>query len=427
VYGPYITWNGWQTVELPVPEGLPQPVSLRRVYALETKAAAQYKGEIVIDNAYVKAAPAVTAPAPPPGRDGLVQTAKAVDGREWRFAVMSDAQFVARNPDSPLVQSARRTLREIKAAEPDFFVIAGDFVDEATEADFQLAKRILDEEIGTSLPYYYVPGNHEVMGAAITNFTKYFGETHRVFDHRGTRFVTLDSSTGSLRGGGFDQIAMLRNALDEAARDRSISSVVLIEHHPPRDPTPAKNSQLGDRHEAALVERWLAKFQHDTGKGAAFIGAHVGTFNASRVDGVPYLINGNSGKAPATAPADGGFTGWTMFGVDKVSAGEQAAARWHPYRGGPSWLSAQIRPHVDELTLTVPTTLARGETAQVTATLTQNGRSVPIAYPVSTDWSTTRHLRYDAKTSTVTALNPGTATLTLTVNGVTRTATIIVN
>jgi hypothetical protein len=424
VYGPYVTWNGWQTVELPVPEGLPQPVSLRRVYTLETKAAAQYKGEVVIDNAYVKAAPSVTAPVAPQVKDGLVQTARDVDGRDWRFAVMSDAQFVARDPESPLVQSARRTLREIKAAKPDFFVIAGDFVDEATEADFQLAKQILDEEIGPSLPYYYVPGNHEVMGAAITNFTKYFGETHRVFDHKGTRFITLNTSMGTLRGGGFDQIAMLRTALDDAARDRQIGSVVLIEHHPPRDPTPAKNSQLGDRHEAALVEKWLADFQHDTGKGAAFIGGHVGTFHASRVDGIPYLVNGNSGKTPATGAGDGGFTGWTMLGVDKVSGGEQAAARWNPERGGPSWLSAQIRPHVDDLTLTAPTTMKRGTTAQVTASLTQGGRTVPVAYPVSADWTTNHHLQYDAKTGAILALRTGVATLTVKVNGVTRTATI---
>ena len=73
----------------------------------------------------------------------------------------------------------------------------------------------------------------------------------------------------------------------------------MVEHVPPRDPTVQKGSQLGDRKEAALVEQWLADFRRTTGKGAAFIGGHVGVFHASRVDGVPYLINGNSGKAPA--------------------------------------------------------------------------------------------------------------------------------
>lgn len=411
LYGPYVTWNGWQTVELAVPAGLPQPVKLRRIYTLETKASAQYTGEVTLDNAYVKAAPSVALPAKPRLTDPLVQTARAVDGRDWRFAVMSDSQFVGRDPDSAIVRSARRTLQEIKAAKPDFFIIDGDFVDEANDIDLQLAKRILDEEIGTSVPYYYVPGNHEVMGAPITNFKKYFGDTHRVFDHRGTRFITLDSSGGTLRSGGFDQLQMLRGALDAAASDAGITSVVVAEHHPPRDPTPAKNSQLGDRHEAALLEQWLAGFQRTTGKGALFVGGHVGTFHASRVDGVPYLINGNSGKAPATDPADGGFTGWTLFGVDNASRPSD-------------WVSAQVRPHVDALTVTAPATLRAGDTAPVSAIIAQGNRQFPLGFPVSADWSTSKNLRYDAASGTVRALWRAPATISVTVNGTTSTATL---
>ncbi len=426
VYGPYVTWNGWRNVELEVPPGLPQPVTLGRIYTLETKASAQYSGEVLIDNLYVNAAPAVEVPPAPPVRAPIIQTQADVDGRDWRFAVMSDAQFVAREPDSPLVKAARRTLREIKAARPDFFVIAGDFVDEATEADFQLAKRILDEEIGSSVPYYYVPGNHEVMGSEITNFEKYFGAPHRTFDHQGTRFVTLNTSGGTLRSGGFDQLQLLRSSLDSAARDRSISSVVVIEHHPPRDPTPARNSQLTDRHEAALLEDWLGSFQRDTGKGAAFIGGHVGTFHAALVDNVPYVINGNSGKAPATAPADGGFTGWTLLGVDPVSRTEQARARRFPYLGGPDWVSAQLRPHVDELTLTAPATLAVGATAKVEAALVQGERTVPVGYPISADWTTSANLEFDPATGMIKALKAGPGTVSVTVNGVTRSTKITV-
>jgi hypothetical protein len=424
VYGPYIDWTGWKNVELAVPAGLPQPVTIGRIYTLETKASAQYTGEVLIDNLYVNAAPAVDVPPPDAVRAPIVQTQAAVDGRSWRFAVMSDAQFVARDPDSPLVQAARRTLREIKAAKPDFFVIAGDFVDEATEADFQLAQRILDEEIGDAVPYHYVPGNHEIMGSAITNFTQYFGAAHRTFDHEGTRFVTLDSSAGTLRGGGFDQLAMLRAALDDAATDRSINSIMIIEHHPPRDPTPAENSRLADRHEAALLENWLADFQRSTGKGAAFIGGHVGTFHAALVDNIPYVINGNSGKAPATSPGEGGFTGWSLYGIDPVSRTDQARARRFPYLGGPDWLSAQFRPHVDELTLTAPATLPAGGSGTAKAELLQGSRTVPVSYPVSADWRSSANLRFDPATGRLTALKAGTGTLSVTVNGVTRTATI---
>ncbi|MFC7582818.1 metallophosphoesterase family protein [Nonomuraea antimicrobica] len=352
VYGPYITWNGWREIEFPVPAGLAQPVTVNRFYAIEIKANRQYASDVLIDELYAQVAPSVEAPAAPQVRDRLVS---GQQGRgDWRFAVMSDAQFVARDPDSALVAGARRTLREIKAAGPDFLVIAGDLVDEASEADFQLAKRILDEELGGALPYYYVPGNHEVMGASIANFRTYFGATNRTFDHKGTRFVTLDTSLGTIRGGGFDQLERLRTALDEAAGDDRVGSLVVIEHHPPRDPTAAKLSQLADRKEAALVEQWLADFQHRTGKGAAFVGGHVGTFDAGRVDGVPYLINGNSAKTPSTTPAQGGFTGWSLLSVDPVGKAERTAAKLFPFAGGPRWLTAELRPHVDELTVTAP-------------------------------------------------------------------------
>ncbi|TDE11507.1 phosphodiester glycosidase family protein [Jiangella asiatica] len=429
VYGPYITWEGWRTVELAVPEGYPQELSFRRLTIIETKAAAQYTGDVRIDNLYVKAAPSVEVPADPPAQDPIVAQDLSRADADWRFAVFSDAQFVARDPDSPLVEGARRTLREIRAADPNFFVIAGDLVDEASEADFELARRVLEEEIGDAVPYVYVPGNHEVMGADIANFERYFGQTHRVFDHEGTRFVTLDTSLGTLRGGGFEQLAMLRQALDDAADDPAVNSVVVIQHHPPRDPTPSKNSQLADRHEAALLERWLADFQHDTGKGALFAGGHVGLFHASSVGAVPYVINGNSAKSPSVGPAEGGFTGWTLFGVDPVTAQEQEAARTSPYAGGPEWVTAQFRPHVDSLTVDAPATLAVGDTAALTATVVQGARSVPVAYPVSSRWvpsaavhvgpvdeAGVRHVAsFDPATRELTALRPGVVTVEVSV------------
>ncbi|MGQ0841347.1 phosphodiester glycosidase family protein [Actinokineospora sp.] len=434
LYGPYITWTGWRYLEVAVPTGLAFPLQVNRFYTIETAANRQYTGEVLVDDIVAKVPPAVDIPAEVPVADRVIVQDGTVAGRQWRFAVLSDAQFVARDPDSALVRAARRTLREIKAQRPDFVVINGDFVDEAAPADLTLARRILTEELGDELPWYYVPGNHEIMGpGTIDNFRREFGVTNRSFDHRGTRFVLLDSSTGTLRGGGFDQAVLLRDRLDEARRNDSVNSVVVMEHHPPRDPTPAKGSQLSDRREAALVERWLADFRRESGKGAAFIGAHVGVFHASRVDGVPYLINGNSGKTPAGPTTAGGFSGWTLLGVDPARSDRS----W-PRRPGQQWLAAEVRPHVDALAITAPTTIRFGESAQVTATVTQGTRQVPVTYPMSYDWSGSPSLhigpwnqirpwhaaRLDPATGEITALRPATVTVAITVNGVTRQATI---
>lgn len=439
--GPYVTWTGWRHVDFAVPAGVSYPLKVNRFYLAETGATRQYTGRITIDDLTAQVPPAVDLPEQTAYPDPLITTAARAEGRDWRFAVMSDAQFVARDPDSAIVVQARRTLREIKAAHPDFVVIDGDLVDEGSPADLAFARKVLTEELGSgegAVPWTYVPGNHEVMGGKIDNFEAEFGPAHRVFDHRGTRFITLDTSSLSLRGGGFDQIRELRAQLDAAAKDPAVGSVMVIEHVPPRDPTPQQGSQLGDRKEAALLEGWLAQFRRTTGKGAAFIGGHVGTFHASRVDGVPYLINGNSGKNPATPPGQGGFTGWSMVGVDQVSQHEQARARQAPWTGGPDWVSVQTRAHVDGLTVTAPAELPAGQGAEVTATVLQgegaDPRRVPVGFPVSADWTGSPNLfigdpddaarhrpryvaAYDPTTGRLTALRPGSATLAVTVNG----------
>jgi exopolysaccharide biosynthesis protein/3',5'-cyclic AMP phosphodiesterase CpdA len=439
LYGPYLTWTGWRYLEVPVPSGIAFPLRVNRFYTIETRADRQYTGEVLIDDLIAKVPPDVPLPALPAIPDPVVVQDGTVAERAWRFAVMSDAQFVARDPDSDLVRAARRTLREIRAQHPDFVVINGDLVDEAAPEDLALARRVLTEELGDEVRWYYVPGNHEIMGpGTIENFRREFGVTNRAFDHRGTRFVLLDSSTGTIRGGGFDQAVLLRDALAGARADQSVHSVVVLEHHPSRDPSPAQNSQLSDRREAALVEQWLAEFRRETGKGAAFVGAHAGLFHASRVDGVPYVINGNSGKAPAGEVTAGGFTGWTLFGVDPVSDADRERRRTWPPRPGPEWLAAEIRPHVDALDLHASQVVPPGTAGRVTATVTQGSRRVPVGYPVSFDWSGSLNLHIgdraglrpwhvawlDPDTGALTGVRAGAVTVAITVNGVTARATI---
>jgi exopolysaccharide biosynthesis protein len=418
----YLTFTGWRQIEFAVPAGTVYPLTLRRFYAAETVAANSYQGDLVIDGLTALVPPSLDVPPQPVQKDPVIRTTA---GGDWRFAVMSDAQFVARDPDSDIVRNARRTLREIRAAKPDFLIINGDLVDEASPADFALAKQILDEELAGALPYHYVPGNHERANNSVDNFRAVFGAAQQVFDHRGTRFITMDTSGINLRASDWTQLGRLRTELDKAAKDRRVKSVVLVEHVPPRDPTPARASELSDRKEAATIETWLSDFQDRAGKGVAFIGAHVGTFHASHVDGVPYFINGNSGKNPSTLPSDGGFTGWSLWGVDQSC-------------GPDGWLAVEVRPHVDTLTMTGPASLTVGQSAVVRVDVRQANRTVPVAYPVSARWSASPNVHigsprdakryhtavFDPATGELTALRPSTVTLAVTVNGVTARHTV---
>jgi hypothetical protein len=436
-----VDWVGWKYVEADIPPGLAMPLRFWRIYVVETVPTRQYSGRIIVDDLTLRGAPPVDMAPPAKVVDPLVVTdgTVATDGR-WRFAVMSDAQFTADDPNSDFVKQARRTIREALAQHPDFLVINGDFVDRGFARDIALAKQIIDEEVAGKVPVHYVPGNHESYGPGdLSEWSKVFGPPTSTFDHKGTRFILRDSSLGSLRAGGFAQILDLRTQLDDAAADPSIRNVVVMAHHPIDDPSPTANSQLGDRKEARMIVDWLAGFRASTGKGAAYMAAHAGTFAASRTDGVLLPLTGNSGKGPSSAPDDGGFTGWALVGVDPDARTAAAPERnWSaPER---SWLKVEFRPHVDSLELTAPASLRRGETGTAGATVVQESRRVPVAFPVSADWWGSRQLHigpartapfwavasYDPSTGQVTGLRPGTAQLGVTVNGSSKSATITV-
>lgn len=440
--GPEVTWTGWGQVTFPVPDGVAFPLKLQRVRALETTAGQQYTGALTISGIAAHVPPAVDAPEAPRVEDRIVVADGATDTAPLRVAVMSDAQFVARDPESGAVAGARDALREIVADDPDLLVINGDLVDEAAPEDFDLARRILTEELeGADFPWYYVPGNHEVMGGSITNFEEEFGERTRVLDvptpgRSGgtTRLVMLDSSAGRL-GVDFAQVQMLREALDDAATDSSVTGVLVFAHHPLDDPLPTKASQLTDRLEADTLRGWYEDFRETSGKSIASVNAHVGVFHASTQDGVPYLVNGNSGKGPASTPADGGFTGWSMLGVRPASGPVPGPTQDGRPRG--PWLTWEVNTRAEGITVSGPESLEVGESAAVAVVVVQDGtREVPVAWPVSSSWGgegvcTTGEsgraalrecprgtvLALDPDTHELTALRAGAATLTVTVNG----------
>ncbi|WP_022910103.1 phosphodiester glycosidase family protein [Aestuariimicrobium kwangyangense] len=425
---PLITWSGWRKVTFPVPAGTPFPLTVTAIRFMETRSTATYTDHLEIADLVAEVPVSVDLAPIPVAADQVIITQGTVDQRPLRIAVMSDTQFVARNgADGPVVQAARRTLREIVAARPDLLLVVGDFVDEGGMADLQLARTVLDEEATGKVPWTYVPGNHEVMGAPISNFESVFGptSTHRVV--QGTLIVTLDSSSGTLHpGGSTEQLRMLEQQLAHASTDPTVTGVLVVNHHPVDDFQPDQASRLTDRYEASALAAELAAWHRSTGKQVAQVNGHIGSFHADARDGVSRIVNGNSGKSPSGSPDRGGFTGWTMLGIDPSSTGRLG------------WLQAETRARVDQLAMEAPARLSVGGSASVSATLTQDGgRQVPVAWPVSATWSgdgvalrgrdtSAAVVEFDPATRTVRGLRPGTATLEVTVNGVRAVQTITV-
>ena len=420
VYGAAPKGNAWQQLHYPIPEGTEYPITLLMVSAYETAASRLYTGTMWFDNVTALVPPTVQLPTSELVQADVIVPTGATQNAPLRVAVMSDAQFVARSPESGSVRGAREALREIVASQPDLMFINGDFVDEASPADFALARKILDEELaGVTFPWRYVTGNHEIMGGPIANFEAAFGDTFGVIDQQGTRFIWLDTAPGSLSHN-FEQMRFFRTQLDAAESDSSVTGVVVLQHIPIDDPLPAKTSQLGNRLDAEEQRRWLEEFAARSGKPIAMMNGHVGIFHAKTEDGIPYILNGNSGKSPENAPY-GSFTGWTMLGIDptKPSVAD-------------GWLGAEVMTRVEKITLDVTElSLIAGDSHLLSPKIVQDSsRTVPVAWPMSSRWETTPDVwvgdAIDAPPSAVVAINPrthevtalraGTASLSLSVN-----------
>jgi exopolysaccharide biosynthesis protein len=402
VYGPALRGgNEWETVEFTPPPSTRFPVRFSYFQAIETNVALQRDGVLTFAGIETDNPSEVEIPAPAPLKsDPLVSAdGQLQDGEEeFTFATLSDVQFTHVNTE--MVPVAIQALRRIRATDPDLIVLNGDIVDLGEKADIDLARTTLEAggcqlvELGSAsvpeptadrTPCLYVPGNHEsyIPGGqgTLDAFKAEFGRPYGYTDHKGTRFITLNSSYGTLRGSDFAQLPLLQEALRSAASDESIDNVMVFAHHPTLDPRDTRDSQLGDRLEVQLVEKLLSDFRHDSGKGVAMVGSHAQIMNVRREQGVPYIVLPSSGKAPYGTPDRGGITGWVRWGVDSdANAAEE-------------WLSLDVRPFAQSIDLQAPEQLEVGSAATLGGTLVQptgvnpGSRTVPLRYPLSLRWS----------------------------------------
>ncbi|GII47321.1 hypothetical protein Psi02_37450 [Planotetraspora silvatica] len=454
VYGTGLTASSdWQYATFTLPANTAFPISISTFQGINTSVAQQKAGTFVLDRIEADVPTSIDLPAQPGLRsDPLISDDGSLpEGHDtWRFATLSDVQFTADNP--ALTQVATTAIKRIRQTKPDLLVLNGDITDRGLPQDLALARKVLTDagcdlipvgqepaENSTpnpkagSIPCYYVPGNHESYGlnnvqSDLTNFTNEFGRPYRTFDHKGTRFILLASSLGSLRGSAWDQLPMLQQALADAKDDKSVHNVMVFAHHPVDDPAETKSSQLGDRDEVALIENMLTDFRDSTGKGAAMVGSHAQIANVHRLEGVPYVVLPSSGKDPYGTPDRGGFTGWVDWSVDSRQDADQ------------QWLEADVRAFAQSITLNTPDSLEVSTTAQLSGSIVQpqgvstGTRVVPLQYPMSVDWSGSSNLAIgsgkdaidkarkshkivailDPQTRTLTALRTGSVTVSVT-------------
>jgi hypothetical protein len=396
--------EGWNDVFWTLPSDTKFPIKLSQFQVIETNTARQRDGAIVLDRIDIDSAPEVELPPEEPLRaDSLISPDGRTNGKDdWTFATLADIQFTAASPELAKVGIA--ALKRIRREKPDLIVLNGDITDLGAPADLDLARETLEaggceiipagDELpedhtptpnGATVPCYYVPGNHEAYTASgqgtLDAWKAEFGEAYRTFDHKGTRFILLNSALGSLRGSDFAQLAVFEQALESARADDTIDNVMVFAHHPVDDPAETKASQLTDRTEVQLIEKLLTDFRQDSGKGVAMVGAHAQILDVHREEGVPFTVLPSSGKSPYGTPDRGGLTGWVNWSVDSDA------------RAAEQWLTADARPFASSIELNAPQRVEVGTSGTLSGSIlqpsgvNQNGtRRVPLAYPMSVHW-----------------------------------------
>jgi exopolysaccharide biosynthesis protein len=442
-----VDWTGWRRVVGDIPAGFSQPIELRRIYIVETSQSKKDSGQLRFDGLTAQVGQEPEAPAAPQP-DPYVLEQDGVGPGRWTFAVMSDLHVSASaGLDSFAGRQAASALEHAVAGNPDFILVNGDFVDDDNPASFALANGLLRGHVPDHIPVYWTPGNHEAGLSAtggLANFIAATGRpTRQVLDHKGTRFILLDSHTGDMRTSDWDQVPFLRDELVAAARDRSVTSVVVAFHHPLQDPSGSGASQLSDQLQAGLVKRWLADFRETSGKPVALFTGHAHTAAVTRSDGVLEVSLPAVGKTPYSSPDQGGFFGWMRVGVHptpvRVRAGE-------PSPQTRDWLQAESRPVIDGIELSAPERLTVGASATVSATGVTSGFGLrfPLRFPASVTWGGDSGLVVvrsgreaqvaglrpstlavlDLSDSTLTAVGAGTVTLTVAAGGQSASASV---
>jgi hypothetical protein len=442
-----VDWTGWRRVVGDIPTGFSEPLTLLRVYIAETSQTNKNAGQLDFDGlaAEVGQQPDTTSPPQP---DPYVVEQQGLPGGRWTFAVLSDLHVsAAAGLDSFSGRQAAIALDQVVACRPDFILINGDFVDDDNPEDFALANGLLHDHVPDDLPVYWTPGNHEAGLSASGGLDAFHAATGRpnrqVFDHKGTRFILLDSHTGDMRTSDWDQVPLLQAELAKAAKDPSVTGAVVSFHHPLQDPSGAGASQLSDQLEAGLFKRWLADFRETSGKPIALFTGHAHTAAVTRTDGVLEVTTPAVGKTPYSSPDQGGFFGWMHVAVDA------RPARVRPGQPSPrtrEWLQADSRPLIDGIDLSCPGHLGVGASAPVSATgiTSEFGLRFPLRFPATVTWTGTPGLLVntsasaadaagrtpeplavlDLPTATLTALRPGTLTLTVSSGGLTTSKTV---
>ncbi len=199
----------------------------------------------------------VTASAATYGWFPLINTIDLAWGQTgFKFAWVSDTHLYPKNVNTRFVDKATRAFKEVQAMSPpaDFLIFGGDLAQLGDPVELDLGADILKE---VKIKKVFIPGEHDWYLDMGKKWEALFGKQPWTFDHKGVRFVGLDtvsrgpdywtakkmtdkermghmatldgSVAGAWAGVGRDQLQWLQQNLSSWPKDRP---VVIFTHNP---------------------------------------------------------------------------------------------------------------------------------------------------------------------------------------------------
>lgn len=201
----------------------------------------------------------------------------------FRFAWISDTHLYPKEVNTRFVEKAVRAVNDVKAMDPppDFLIFGGDLAQLGDPVELKLGAEIINE---LDVRKVFIPGEHDWYLDMGKTWNELFGASPWVFDHKGVRFIGLDTVSravdfwtarnmsaeermahmatldgalgGAWAGLGREQLDFLDKALSDWGTDRP---VVIFSHNPLYEYYPPWNFWVRDWREVHEIVKPYTK------------------------------------------------------------------------------------------------------------------------------------------------------------------------
>jgi 3',5'-cyclic-AMP phosphodiesterase len=121
-----------------------------------------------------------------------IDMAFAQGGPSFKFAWLSDTHLYPKEVNKRFVEKTVRAIKEIQAMNPpaDFLIFGGDLAQLGDPVELRLGADLLKE---VTIKKVFIPGEHDWYLDMGVTWNKMFGASPWTFDHKGVRFIGLDT------------------------------------------------------------------------------------------------------------------------------------------------------------------------------------------------------------------------------------------